>query len=150
MLGGSASRARLLFSAHRLMTAKKARKKTNQKDTREEQEQDKSAFNHHKLGIININSLLFFISQIPTPTLVYQQSRPNPQVSFKLNLQSTMVAFPVVGAGPYGTSSKSARSSTTDTSKLDAAQIENIFQEMNGSQDQLPATPSNRFGWFSR
>ncbi|KAJ5218021.1 uncharacterized protein N7498_000120 [Penicillium cinerascens] len=61
-----------------------------------------------------------------------------------------MVAFPVVGAGPYGTSPKSARSSTTEVPKIDAAQIENIFQQMNCSQDQVSASSSSRFGWFSR
>lgn len=65
-----------------------------------------------------------------------------------------MVAFPHVGAGPYGTSSKSARSSTTDTSapKLDATEIEHIFENMNASQERVTPGPSNsnRFSWFSR
>jgi hypothetical protein len=61
-----------------------------------------------------------------------------------------MVAFPVVGLGPYGTSKKSARSSTGDAPKIDAAEIENIFQQLNCSQDQVSASSSSRFRWFSR
>ncbi|CAI7670284.1 unnamed protein product [Penicillium pancosmium] len=63
-----------------------------------------------------------------------------------------MVAFPHVGAGPYGTSIKSPYSSTTEAPKLDAAEIENIFQSMNHSQKQVAVAPSSssRFRWFSR
>ncbi|KAJ5226859.1 uncharacterized protein N7469_006865 [Penicillium citrinum] len=62
-----------------------------------------------------------------------------------------MVAFPHVGAGPYGTSRQSSYSSSSDAPKLDAAQIENIFQQMAAPKEQAPATPSSsRFGWFSR
>ncbi|KAJ5378881.1 hypothetical protein N7509_012000 [Penicillium cosmopolitanum] len=63
-----------------------------------------------------------------------------------------MVAFPHIGAGPYGTSRKSPYTSTTETPKLDAAEIEDIFQSMNNSQKQVAVTPSSssRFRWFSR
>ncbi|KAJ5578126.1 uncharacterized protein N7459_007090 [Penicillium hispanicum] len=61
-----------------------------------------------------------------------------------------MVAVPMIGTGPYGTSLQSARSSTTNAPKLDAAQIENIFQQVNLSQDRVSASSSRRFGWFSR
>ncbi|KAJ5085027.1 hypothetical protein N7532_009798 [Penicillium argentinense] len=60
-----------------------------------------------------------------------------------------MVAFPMIGAGPYGTSQKSARSSSTDAPKLDAMEIENIFQQINSSRE-ASVNSSSRFGWFSR
>jgi hypothetical protein len=61
-----------------------------------------------------------------------------------------MVAVPMIGAGPYGTSPKSARSSTTNAPKLDASEIETIFQQVNWSQDRVSESSSSRFGWFSR
>ncbi|KAJ5179703.1 hypothetical protein N7492_002913 [Penicillium capsulatum] len=61
-----------------------------------------------------------------------------------------MVAFPPVGSNPYGTNSKWATSSSTNCPKLDAAQVENIFAQMNTSQAPAPASSSRRFGWFSR
>lgn len=63
-----------------------------------------------------------------------------------------MVAVPMMGTGPYGTNPKSARSSTSNA-KLDASEIETIFQQVNWSQDKVSATPANspsRGGWFSR
>jgi hypothetical protein len=66
-----------------------------------------------------------------------------------------MVACPYIGNGPYGTSPRSAASSTSNVAggaKLDAQQIESIFQDMNKSQESVSAGPSSsrRFSWFSR
>lgn len=65
-----------------------------------------------------------------------------------------MVACPYIGNGPYGTSPRSAASSTSNVTgaKLDAEQIESIFQDMNKSQESVPAgsSSSRRFSWFSR
>ncbi|KAJ5238798.1 hypothetical protein N7468_003417 [Penicillium chermesinum] len=60
-----------------------------------------------------------------------------------------MVAVPMIGAGPYGTSPKSARSSATSVPKIDAAQIEDIFQSVHMAQEPAQGG-SSRFGWFSR
>lgn len=134
-----------------LMTGKKKHAKDLTRNILgEEQNQDINAFNHHHPALINNSSLHLFTPLSPASILVDQPSNTIHQVSSKLSLKSTMVAFPPVGTSPYGTSPKSARSSTTDTPKLDAAQIENIFQQVNASKEQVPATSSSRFGWFSR
>lgn len=55
-----------------------------------------------------------------------------------------------IGSGSYGTSSKS------DGSKIDAEQIETLFEEMdkknNKSQENIagPAAAPTRPGWFTR
>jgi hypothetical protein len=79
---------------------------------------------------------------------IHPTKPPNPPPQIK------MVACPYIGNGPYGTSPRSAASSTSNVTgaKLDAEQIESIFQDMNKSQESVPAgsSSSRRFSWFSR
>lgn len=149
----SGSRAGSLFLARE--SHDKAKKHANGLTRRilgEERIQDKNTLNHHRSVFIN-NPLHLFTPPIPASALVYRPRRPNSSSLLQTRPQSTMVAHPSIGLGPYGTSQKSARSSTTDAStpKLDASQVEDIFQQLNSSQEQVPASSSsNRFGWFSR
>ncbi|KAJ5217419.1 hypothetical protein N7468_010427 [Penicillium chermesinum] len=53
-----------------------------------------------------------------------------------------------IGSGPYGTAAKSDDANR----KIDAEQIESIFQEMSKSQENVAASASSsrRPSWFSR
>ncbi|KAJ5630173.1 hypothetical protein N7528_003830 [Penicillium herquei] len=64
-----------------------------------------------------------------------------------------MVACPALGDGPYGTNRRSsARSSAPGTPqpKMDAAEIENIFQAVENSRRRTSGDSSRRSGWFAR
>ncbi|KAJ5718821.1 uncharacterized protein N7483_009903 [Penicillium malachiteum] len=65
-----------------------------------------------------------------------------------------MVACPPLGDGPYGTQRRSsARASAPGTPqpKMDAAEIENIFQAVENSRRRTESGGSSRrSGWFSR
>ncbi|KAJ5720192.1 hypothetical protein N7493_007070 [Penicillium malachiteum] len=62
-----------------------------------------------------------------------------------------MVACPALGDGPFGTQRRaSARSSAPGTPqpKMDAMQIENLFEAVENSQRRSSGGSSRRSGWF--
>lgn len=132
------------FRHHRPMTAKKSATGLTRCKLDEEQGQDINAIDYQLSS--SSSTSIHFTSQSSNTISGIQATQTN-QVFSTTNLQYKMVAVPMIGAGPYGTSPKSARSSTS--AKLDASEVENIFQQVNLAREQASSS-SSRPSWFSR